>query len=122
MKDGSTRRFNVRIFFSIDKINAQIEIVHFAAPLEKTFDIKLNNSKFCETLKNVLSLPIVDNLTYRERQVLQLLANGYSTEEISVELQISIITARNHINKVMDKFGVNSRLQAVLTGIKLDLL
>lgn len=61
-------------------------------------------------------------LTHRELEVLRLLGAGYSTDDIARALSITRITARNHVNKVLDKLGVNSRLQAVVIASQLQLL
>ena len=61
-------------------------------------------------------------LTHRELEVLRLLGAGYSTDDIARALSITRITARNHVNKVLDKLGVNSRLQAVVIASRLQLL
>lgn len=52
-------------------------------------------------------------LSAREQQVLELLASGASTADISDELVISPHTTRNHIRHVMQKLGARSRLEAV---------
>lgn len=61
-------------------------------------------------------------LTQRELEVLRLLGAGHSTDDISRELSITRVTARNHVNKVLDKLGVNSRLQAVVVASQLQLI
>jgi DNA-binding CsgD family transcriptional regulator len=57
--------------------------------------------------------PALDALTPRERQVLLLLAHGMSTDEMADMLNISPATTRNHIQSIMGKLGVHSRLEAV---------
>lgn len=59
-------------------------------------------------------------LTPRERQIFNLLVQNYSTKEIAKELGISEKTVRNHISNVIQKLGVNSRIQAVFELIKLE--
>ncbi len=54
-----------------------------------------------------------DALTPREREVLGLLAHGLGTEEIAAELTISPATTRNHVQSVLNKLKVHSRLEAV---------
>lgn len=49
----------------------------------------------------------------REREVIRLLAQGASTEAIAERLSISQRTARNHIQNILDKLQVHSRLEAV---------
>ncbi len=58
-------------------------------------------------------------LTTREKQIFKLLIHSYSTKEISNELNISEKTVRNHISNVIQKLGVESRLQALLELIRL---
>lgn len=61
-------------------------------------------------------------LTQRELEVLRLLGAGRSTEQIAEELSIARVTARNHVNKVLDKLGVSSRLQAVVVATHRQLI
>jgi non-specific serine/threonine protein kinase len=51
-------------------------------------------------------------LTSRERQVLSLLARGFSTYQIASELAIRNATARTHVERILSKLGVHSRTQA----------
>ena len=62
------------------------------------------------------------DLTARQRDVLGLLAEGKSTAQISQELQISPVTARNHIANLMAVLGVHTRLQAVMAAWKAGLI
>lgn len=57
-------------------------------------------------------------ITSREQEVLRLLASGASTEAIATQLGISPATARNHINKILGKLGVHSRLEAVTLALR----
>lgn len=61
-------------------------------------------------------------LTTREYEVLRLLGAGHSTDQIAGELSITRVTARNHVNKVLDKLGASSRLQAVVIASQLRLI
>lgn len=58
-------------------------------------------------------------LTPREREIFTLLINNQSTKEIATKLGISEKTVRNHISNVIQKLGVDSRIQAVFELIKL---
>jgi DNA-binding CsgD family transcriptional regulator len=55
----------------------------------------------------------LDRLTPRESEILDLLAAGRSTRDIAAELFISLATARNHIQNILRKLRVHSRLEAV---------
>jgi DNA-binding CsgD family transcriptional regulator len=52
-------------------------------------------------------------LTKREFQILELLAQGASTEQIASQLVIGVSTVRNHIQRILHKLDVHSRLEAV---------
>ncbi|MET8998820.1 response regulator transcription factor [Amycolatopsis sp. NPDC004169] len=52
-------------------------------------------------------------LTARERETLDLLAEGATTEEIGRRLGVSRNTTRNHVQRVLEKLGARSKLEAV---------
>lgn len=58
------------------------------------------------------------NLSDREKQVLQLLVDGYSYKMIASEMFISIDTVRSHIKKIYEKLHVNSKSEAVAKAFK----
>lgn len=60
--------------------------------------------------------------TRRELEVLQLIAEGASNQEIAVRLFIAGPTVKRHISNIFDKLGVGSRTQAIAQARKLDLL
>ncbi|HTK09743.1 MAG TPA: response regulator transcription factor [Ktedonobacteraceae bacterium] len=53
-------------------------------------------------------------LTDREREVLSLIAQGYTNQAIAERLVISPRTLRNHISSIFSKLQVTSRLEAIL--------
>jgi DNA-binding NarL/FixJ family response regulator len=55
----------------------------------------------------------VDELTARERDIARLLGEGLNTSEIVEVLGISSSTVRSHIQAILSKLGVHSRVQAV---------
>jgi len=57
-------------------------------------------------------------LTEREIQVLELLTRGGGTASIAQDLSISNTTARNHIQNILAKLGVHTRLEAVAHALK----
>ena len=60
-------------------------------------------------------------LTKREKQIFTLLIQSYTTKDIAEKLYISEKTVRNHISNVIQKLGVESRIQAVLELMKMSL-
>ncbi len=64
----------------------------------------------------------IERLTAREQEVLRLLANGQSNQAIADQLVLAIGTVKRHVNSVLSKLGVQSRLQAVVRARDLNLL
>lgn len=62
------------------------------------------------------------NLTPKELEILKRIAEDKTNSEISVELGISKRTVEYHISSIIRKLDVDTRLGAVVTAIKLDLL
>jgi DNA-binding NarL/FixJ family response regulator len=60
------------------------------------------------------------DLTTREREVLELLANARSNPEIARELGLSLKTVQNHVSRILDKLQANDRTQAALRARGID--
>lgn len=54
------------------------------------------------------------HLTPREREILELLAQGMSNDDIAAALTVEVSTVKSHIVRILPKLGVRSRLQAVV--------
>ncbi len=65
---------------------------------------------------------ISNALTPRERQVLGLVAGGFTNREIGEKLGIATGTAKAHVERVIGKLGVADRTQAAVQGIALGLV
>lgn len=61
---------------------------------------------------------IIETLTRREREVLQLMAEGKSNRAIGESLFISEKTVKNHVSSILQKLSVQDRTQAVVISIK----
>jgi pimeloyl-ACP methyl ester carboxylesterase/DNA-binding CsgD family transcriptional regulator len=59
------------------------------------------------------SLPLLDDLTAREREILEIVAEGLDNHEIAARLDISEKTVRNHVSTIFSKLQLRSRAQAV---------
>ncbi|HEX5167502.1 MAG TPA: response regulator transcription factor [Thermomicrobiales bacterium] len=59
-----------------------------------------------------------EQLTQRELDVLQALAEGLSDKDISERFQISAATVRTHVNNILTKLYATSRLQALVTAVR----
>ena len=65
---------------------------------------------------------MIEPLTDRELDVLQLLAQRFSRNEIAAELYISPLTVKSHTANIYQKLGVKNRRQAVSRATALGLV
>ena len=63
-----------------------------------------------------------DPLTNRERQVLQLIAEGKTTKEVAVILSVSVKTAESHRSSLMSKLDIHSTAELVRYAIRRGLV
>jgi DNA-binding CsgD family transcriptional regulator len=73
-------------------------------------------------LRRPASLREEVGLTARQHEVLVLLGEGLSTEEIASHLTVATETVRNHIRAVLRELGVTTRVAAVAEGYRRGLL
>jgi two-component system nitrate/nitrite response regulator NarL len=66
--------------------------------------------------------PLVEPLTPREMEVLQLIGQGLSNRTLAARLHISEHTAKFHVNAILGKLGAQTRAEAVAQGVRLGLL
>ncbi len=62
------------------------------------------------------------DLTAREREVLRLVAEGLSTPDMAARLVVSTNTVRNHVQSILTKLGVHSKLEALIVATRANLL
>lgn len=65
---------------------------------------------------------LAQQLTRREREILTMLVRGLSGEEIAAGLHISPNTVRSHVQNILSKLGVHSRLEAAAFAVRHDLV
>ncbi|MET0938506.1 MAG: response regulator transcription factor [Gaiellaceae bacterium] len=57
--------------------------------------------------------PDVATLTIRERQIVEIIAEGLSNKEIAARLSIEVATVKNHVHNILEKLQVSGRTEAV---------
>jgi DNA-binding NarL/FixJ family response regulator len=65
---------------------------------------------------------MVENLTGREVEILQLLALGLTNKQIAVRLGISMHTVKFHVSSIFGKMGTTNRTETVQLGLKRGLI
>jgi DNA-binding NarL/FixJ family response regulator len=61
-------------------------------------------------------------LSPREVEVLRLVAQGHTNQQVAKELLLSTSTVKNHVQQILSKLGVSDRTQAAIMASKLGLL
>ena len=67
-------------------------------------------------------VPLLDDLTPREREVALLIARGFSNRQIAAELVITQGTAANHVAHIINKLGVANRARVAAAVAAADLV
>jgi DNA-binding NarL/FixJ family response regulator len=78
--------------------------------------------EFAERAKEPPPSPQLDELTQREREVMTLVGNGLSNEEIAGRLVVSPATAKTHVSRAMVKLGARDRAQLVVFAYEYGLV
>ncbi len=65
-------------------------------------------------IEHVATEEAIGDLSEREVEVLQLMAQGMSNQEIAKELFLSSTTVKTHVSHILTKLGVRDRVQAVV--------
>jgi DNA-binding NarL/FixJ family response regulator len=60
----------------------------------------------------------LSELTSREKEVLQLISQGYNNREIATELYITERTVKNHVNSILRRLNLRDRTQAAIFANK----
>ena len=50
-------------------------------------------------------------MTKRERQVIELISEGYTNKEIAQNLHLSTYTVKSHVHNILEKLALNTRVQ-----------
>lgn len=83
--------------------------------------ISLANATGAQIKEKSSGFTMLDGLTQREREVLQLMVQGQSNKEIGRDLSISQDTAKKHVQAIIAKLGVSDRTQAAVKAVRAGL-
>jgi DNA-binding NarL/FixJ family response regulator len=78
--------------------------------------------EFAVRAKDPAGLPSMEGLTDREREIVALVAEGLTNDEIARRLFISTATAKTHVSRAMIKLGARDRAQVVVIAYETGLV
>jgi PAS domain S-box-containing protein len=112
--DGSTKTVSSSLFSVPSYHSALATLVHVFREATLPTVMGRTNSESREPLEPfVTSGGEVVAFTAREREILGCLVEGLSTAAIGLKLFISAVTVRNHVNSILHKLDVHTRIAAV---------
>jgi DNA-binding CsgD family transcriptional regulator len=120
-KDGHTVPAEVSILHLVAKPPDGFYLAHVLRPLDRPENPGLRPAPGADApaprppldLAHESSDARARRLTAREVEVLGMLAAGHTTPDIALRLHISNLTARNHVQNILDKLEVHSKAEAV---------
>jgi DNA-binding NarL/FixJ family response regulator len=99
-----------------------IETIERVKRGEAALDAALTSRVFDEFRRISTEQNNVDQLTEREREILQLLAAGSDNRTIAAQLHLSEKTVGNRLSEIFQKLGVTNRTQAALVAVQRGLI
>ena len=99
-----------------------VAVNHIEILLTTFRDLQIESPAWIQNTESKLNTPLVDPLTNRELDVLELLAERLQDKEIADKLCVSIATVKTHLRHIYEKLSVGNRRQAVLKAEQLGML
>ena len=72
--------------------------------------------------KGLANLPVIEDLSEKEKQILKLIAGGFSNKEIAASIFLAEGTVKNHVSNILAKLNTRDRTRAVLIAINQGLV
>jgi NarL family two-component system response regulator YdfI len=122
----SLTRLPVRAWGLLDPEATQTELIASIQALNEGLSVTNPNwlnqmVKSPTTIKDGIN-DLVEALTGREVEILQLLALGLTNKQIAVRLRISAHTVKFHVSTIFSKLGTTNRVETVNLGLKKGLI
>jgi len=104
-----------------ERLNAYVNKLLTAFPDERR-RTKGESAGLASVVLGPAKRSLVESLSEREIEVLRLIADGLSNQEIADRLVVALSTVKTHVNNLYSKLGVTNRVQAVSRAQELNLL
>ena len=108
----------------ISQIYAKIDVKDRSELIERVNELGLLDADY-QGADNGFSIAtgvVLEPLTQREQEILQLLNRGLTNDQIAVSLTIAVGTVKSHVHHICQKLGVKNRLQAVIAAKRFGLI
>jgi two-component system, NarL family, nitrate/nitrite response regulator NarL len=103
-------------------LNTLRQVAQGEAPISRGMATRLIG-EFARQAQRADPAPVPDSgLTEREREVLELVAQGKSNKEIAAALSIADNTAKNHLKNILEKLHLDNRVQAATFALRRGLV
>jgi DNA-binding CsgD family transcriptional regulator len=123
--DGKSRKISSSLFAIPSYHAALTTVVHVLHP---AVDAPGSSETAAQPVSSEPLPPLTNSegeviaLTAREKEILRCLAQGMPTKAMAKKLFIAVVTARNHIQNILQKLDVHSKLEAVVLAHKHQLV
>jgi PAS domain S-box-containing protein len=119
---GKTQWLSVSIVVLRGRRRASTLAVHLVRDITAQRAIEARAERVLSALPDTSPRPLASQITRREAEVMRLLACGMTNRDIASTLGVSSTTVRNHIEHLLAKLGVHSKLEAVVAAARTGLL
>jgi len=108
---------------SIEKLSESIKIIHQGGALIEPSITKKILSELSKIEKGQKQKEdLIEELSVREKEILSLIAKGFSNREIADKLFLSVGTVKNYVTNILQKLEVKDRTQAAVKAKDLGLI
>jgi DNA-binding CsgD family transcriptional regulator/PAS domain-containing protein len=127
-RSGARLWMTVMTFSAPPERRSQYVLVHSVHSIQRQHDLAAFALHVLGSAQPLMKTPTLASscptdemlcrLSPREMEVLRLFARGAGPDEIAESLSISSVTVRGHAQRILDKLGVHSRIQAVVYALE----
>jgi two-component system, NarL family, response regulator YdfI len=110
---------------STEELNAAVRAIHAGLLVSSPGIIGMGLTRLLSAGRptpELIGKEVVEPLTQRETEVLDLLAQGLANKQIAARLNISEHTVKFHVSSIYTKLGVANRTEAVRLGVQQGLI
>lgn len=118
--EGDIAAIIVLGFDLTDKQNKIEVLKNYSKYLSDKLNVQNNGIQMVQSNEGEIKITV--KLSDREREILRLLAEGYTNLQIASILSISSNTVKTHVNSIFNKVGVNDRTQAAVWATRNNLI